>query len=649
MTAPVVNTVFVPGTTITHEWLNGVNDYVNDQTASQIPYTPPFTGSVVTTVQDKLAECLSVKDFGAVGDGVTDDTAAIQLAAQSLTGNQTLYFPDGTYLISYIWTPYSDSDPVNGIGRGRGVIYLNNVPNICLYGPSATIKCVDHDIATYGGFTFAWIENSPGFTVDGFTFDMTFTGYNESSSYYPLCGGVLAFDPYNATATQDELNSNFTAQNLTFKLYHPLGAFARTTHPYGSDYENGYKVIAVAAFGNVKDYTTNVAIDSRTKNILIQNIRFPKGHNCYGTWAYAYDNATFKNITADAWVTAYYDIASASRIGVNFLCPVRFYQFFCEGLTVDNIQVQSLPWAERTGAFTGYCGGVSVESGMSNRFSGGGVVTNCTFVLDDNDAVLGGNSDVGIRSSLSGNVRITNNSFGAWSASGVVGIYILGEDSSTQQSFYTIDNNVSSKNINGPFIELVNVNNTSIANRSVKDIVISNNIIKGWGSAGSIYCAIAGYTYYGCERVVVTDNILDGSQVTSSTTTGTAINAQCQATSDQVVVTNNIINYALAAINVGNAASIITDNLTSNISANGNLTYLTNFYNLSQQFSAGSSVTISVAAGERYEYSYFEYNASGQLAYWANGLASTSPTTTIRTVAAGNTGNLIYKKIGTVR
>ena len=40
----------------------------------------------------------SVKDFGAVGDGVTDDTSAIQAAVNS--GADWIYFPSGTYLVS---------------------------------------------------------------------------------------------------------------------------------------------------------------------------------------------------------------------------------------------------------------------------------------------------------------------------------------------------------------------------------------------------------------------------------------------------------------------------------------------------------------------------------------------------------------------
>lgn len=66
--------------------------------SSQVTYDPPFTGSVPTNVEVKLAQTVSVKDFGAVGDGTTDDTAAIQAAIDGHRGK--IYFPTGTYKIS---------------------------------------------------------------------------------------------------------------------------------------------------------------------------------------------------------------------------------------------------------------------------------------------------------------------------------------------------------------------------------------------------------------------------------------------------------------------------------------------------------------------------------------------------------------------
>lgn len=61
------------------------------------------TGAVGRTLAAKLADTISVKDFGAVGNGVTDDTAAIQVAdAYARATKSSLYFPDGTYMVSQL-------------------------------------------------------------------------------------------------------------------------------------------------------------------------------------------------------------------------------------------------------------------------------------------------------------------------------------------------------------------------------------------------------------------------------------------------------------------------------------------------------------------------------------------------------------------
>ena len=47
------------------------------ENANQVSYTAPYTGAVATTVAAKLSDWVSVTDFGAVGDGATNDTCLL--------------------------------------------------------------------------------------------------------------------------------------------------------------------------------------------------------------------------------------------------------------------------------------------------------------------------------------------------------------------------------------------------------------------------------------------------------------------------------------------------------------------------------------------------------------------------------------------
>jgi hypothetical protein len=91
-----------------------------------VRYTPAGTGAVDTTVQAKLRETVSVKDFGAVGDGVTDDTAAIQAALDS--GASSVSIPQGNYSITGLEIK-SGSVLAELIGYGNPTLTLTTATN----------------------------------------------------------------------------------------------------------------------------------------------------------------------------------------------------------------------------------------------------------------------------------------------------------------------------------------------------------------------------------------------------------------------------------------------------------------------------------------------------------------------------------------
>lgn len=99
----------------------------NATDASVVSYNPPFTGAVGTNVEDKLAQYVNIKDFGAVGDGATDDTAAIQAALDyvhslAATNRPTVYVPAGRYLITNTIQMYADTS-ICGEPRDIGYSY----------------------------------------------------------------------------------------------------------------------------------------------------------------------------------------------------------------------------------------------------------------------------------------------------------------------------------------------------------------------------------------------------------------------------------------------------------------------------------------------------------------------------------------------
>ncbi len=81
-----------------------------------ITYNPPFTDAEPRTQEDKNADIFSVKDFGAVGDGITNDDTAIAAAVAYVKLNAgELFWPEGRYETT---TSIPDLHSVPHVGTG---------------------------------------------------------------------------------------------------------------------------------------------------------------------------------------------------------------------------------------------------------------------------------------------------------------------------------------------------------------------------------------------------------------------------------------------------------------------------------------------------------------------------------------------------
>lgn len=137
---------------------NGVSwqTAINPSDSSAVEFQHAGTGAVARTAQDKMREWVSVKDFGAVGNGVTDDTAAIQAAINAVgsSGGGVVRFPAGTYRLTSAINLSRQSVTIDGGSRFGTVLrqdtadarILNITGNFCnvknisfLYGSTPTL------------------------------------------------------------------------------------------------------------------------------------------------------------------------------------------------------------------------------------------------------------------------------------------------------------------------------------------------------------------------------------------------------------------------------------------------------------------------------------------------------------------------------
>ncbi len=169
--------------------------------ANVVIYDPAGAGAVTTTVQTKLRETVSFKDFGAVGDGVVDDTVAIQNAINATVDGQWLDGGNATYKIT------TQINVANSIFRLRNAKFVFNTDYAdqgqfeLNAGSGTTAMTVElENIVVDGGRGTYKVGNEP-WTV--------FANFNGYDSIVPALAPVFRVNAYNSSTYVRVQNVNF--------------------------------------------------------------------------------------------------------------------------------------------------------------------------------------------------------------------------------------------------------------------------------------------------------------------------------------------------------------------------------------------------------------------------------------------------------
>jgi hypothetical protein len=287
----------------------------------------------VRSIQQKLDDFVNVKDFGAKGDGTSDDTVAINRALYQLycrSGNlisatqvrKVLYFPAGTYIVSaaVLIPPYAN---LQGAGLDRTVI--KQVTSAIVVAKVAdSLQQVDLAQGNNGATKSQYIN------VDGITFKQTdaVTGspvtYTNIEDVFLISTGLQIsfrnckfegpFVDHSTTSYINIINPQSTSSKACFRLNSPTAANGTTYNVVFKNCEFSSHTYAAA----VDNTVYNVSFDQCYFSYLYGGIKVgstPRGVKV--------TSSLFDKIYGQAVYSAAPGVVSAFNtyldVGVNFL------------------------------------------------------------------------------------------------------------------------------------------------------------------------------------------------------------------------------------------------------------------------------------------------------------------------------------------
>ena len=214
-------------------------------------------GAVGKTLNNKLQDLVSVKDFGAKGDGTTDDTSAIQAAINlACTYGGNVYLPAGTYKISAALVFSMNSslvDPIkrpsmSGDGMAATTIYQTANANgieVVGYDAQPAGYCLFQDFTLYG-----YQKNKLGIALKDIAF-VTIDNVYLAGWSTGLYGANVLSSTFNDLVIRFNDGGFYFEPNAAFGFVSEPNAIAMTNCTVGNNDSYGGKVIGAGAFNYI--------------------------------------------------------------------------------------------------------------------------------------------------------------------------------------------------------------------------------------------------------------------------------------------------------------------------------------------------------------------------------------------------------------
>lgn len=304
--------------------ITGINGTGITSNASNVQFDPAGTGATQISVQTKLRQYIHVKDYGAVGDGLTDDTTAIQNAInQAAIIGGDVDFDELTYITATLSPLSNVTLQLNG-----ATLKLKNGTNGRIFNASA------------GGVNFAVLNG----TLDGNQANNA-GNFNLSGASNFINWDGLTFknivwqNVYRASLILDGTTKNVVLEDITHNNCGQANAFGKFAY-------------ALECYAGTRQLII--------KNFTVRN-HYGFGIHFYGCTDFEADNLLFEGLTynnvaiAITWTQAKRGRVSNVRCvdvdGDNLECNASTDQLI-ENVTIENAGRYALLFGDNsTGQF----------------------------------------------------------------------------------------------------------------------------------------------------------------------------------------------------------------------------------------------------------------------------------------------------------